>query len=163
MGLYDVLPCHYGIDMPMGMHFTKWYGMLPPDRMHLWWEGMAKHVVEWFFALIDLNQSNGDVPWSTTILDEMLMNFDCQHSDKDVPTHRFHSGAANLKKIPAKHVLPLIVQLQVLLGCDYQFVTQAQHNNAHDILATMITLGWLLHLDEYTDSDLTNLGMLIRK
>ena len=26
MGLYDVLPCHYGIDMPMGMHFTKWYG-----------------------------------------------------------------------------------------------------------------------------------------
>ena len=66
----------------MGTHFTKWYGMLPPDRMHLWWEGMAKHVIEWFFALIDLNNANGDAPWSTTVLDEMLMSFDTQHSDK---------------------------------------------------------------------------------
>ena len=137
--------------------------MLPPGRMHLWWEGMAKHVVTWILQLIEDNYKEKKVAWGPSMLDEMLMTFDCKHSDRDVPTHRFHSGISNLKMIPAKHMLPLMVQLQVILGCDFQFVTRSQHDEVHMIFACFIRLGYLLHLDEYTEQHLSEIDATVRR
>ena len=147
----------------MGDHCNKWYGMLPPDRMHLLWEGMAKHVITWILQLIEENHKEKKVAWGPRMLDEMLMTFDCRHSDRDVPTHRFHSGISNLKMIPAKHMLPLMVQLQVILGCDFQFVTRSQHDEVHMIFACFIRLGYLLHLDEYTEQHLSEIDATVRR
>ena len=151
------------IDMPMGDHPSKWYGMIPPDRMHLWWEGMAKHFVTWMVQLIEKNNDEGLVNGTEKTLDEMLMGFNCKHSDKSIPTRHFHGGISNLAKIPAKHMVPLLVQMQVIVGCSDTFVTATQKDTINDIIATFIALAGDLHVDAVSESHLECLRASIHR
>ena len=162
-GLCDVALGCTDIDMPMGDQLNKWYGMIPPDRMHLWWEGMAKHFVTWIVQLITKNNAEGLVTGTEKTLDEMLMGFNCKHSDKSIPTHHFHGGISNLTKIPAKHMVPLLVQLQVIVGCSDTFVTVKQKDTINDIIAIFVALGGDLHVDSVSESHLQSIENSIHR
>jgi len=149
--------------MPMGDQPNKWYGMIPPDRMHLWWEGMAKHFVTWVTKLITKNSDEKLVTGNEKELDEMLMSFNCKHSDKSIPTHHFHGGISNLAKIPAKHMIPLLVQLQVIIGCSDTFVTVNQKDTINDIIAAFVALGSDLHIDSVSQSHLDSIDLTIHR
>ena len=76
-GLKLVDLCCKGVNMPMGDEPQQWYGMLPPDRMHLWWEGMGKHVLDWTVEMIDTNFKNKKETGTTgslALLDLILVN-----------------------------------------------------------------------------------------
>ena len=124
---------------------------------------MAKHLVTWIIALINHNSAQNNITGTERMLDEMLMSFDCKHSDKSIPTHHFHSGISNLAKIPAKHMVPLIVQLQVVVGTTDVFFTDSQRSTIHDLLAYFVGLGADLHADTYTETDLQCLDQTIRR
>ena len=48
--LHDIRPAF--ADLPFGALPGGFYAALPSDRMHLWWEGIAKHLVDWVAVLI---------------------------------------------------------------------------------------------------------------
>ena len=134
-GIHIVPLCTTGVvEMPMGDAKQKWFGMLPPDRMHLWWEGMGKHVLNWTLLLIDFNaqhkshtKTTGDLAMLDFILANMEYKNRCiikpgvsffklhsnfvKHSDRDTPPLHFASGVSNTKTIPAKDMVPLLVQV----------------------------------------------------
>jgi hypothetical protein len=39
-------------DLPFGALPSGFLGSLPSDRMHLWWEGVAKSFVDWVVQLV---------------------------------------------------------------------------------------------------------------
>ena len=69
----------------------------------------------------------------------------------------FQSGISNTKTIPAKHMVPLLVQVQVSLGFETVFLTKAQGKKVHQVYAILLHLAWQLHMDEYSDSNITSL------
>ena len=113
--------------------------------------------------LITKNNAEGLVTGTEKTLDEMLMGFNCKQSDKSIPTHHFHGGISNLTKIPAKHMVPLLVQLQVIVGCSDTFVTVNQKDTINDIIATFVALGGDLHVDSVSESHLQSIQTSIHR
>jgi hypothetical protein len=79
------------------------------------------------------------------------------NSDPDSPSMHFQSGISNTKTIPAKHMVPLLVQVQVSLGFETVFLTKAQGKKVHQVYAILLHLAWQLHMGEYSDSNITSL------
>ena len=131
--------------------------------MALWWEGMGKHLVNWCLALITHNRSAKPPVVDGTIaeLDHILINFNCKHTDRDMPTNHFYSGISSAKARPAKHLALLIIQLQVAFGTSNRFFTTEQQPKVQDFLAMLIQLGWQLHMRGYSETRLRHLDMLI--
>ena len=185
-GIHIVPLCTTGVvEMPMGDAKQKWFGMLPPDRMHLWWEGMGKHVLNWTLLLIDFNaqhkshtKTTGDLAMLDFILANMEYKNRCiikpgvsffklhanfvKHSDRDTPSLHVASGVSNTKTIPAKHMVPLLVQVQLAIGVNNVFFPPSQQKKVHEVFAGILHLAWQLHMDEYCESQIVSLQSNIK-
>ena len=49
--------------------------------MHLWWEGIAKHMLQWLCAKIDADYKAKNVTGGLALLDDCIMAFNTRHND----------------------------------------------------------------------------------
>jgi hypothetical protein len=155
--------CCEQLGLRMGDAPQQWYGLFPSDRMHLWWEGIAKHMLTWLCNMIKVNFTEGDVEGSIRDFDLFVMQINTRHSDHTMPTFHFNSGVSELKGIPASRMIPLWIQIQVVLGCTNAFLTSDQHGDVHTAISMLLDLGHSLHVLQYSESDVKSLELQIRR
>jgi hypothetical protein len=155
--------CCEKLGLRMGDSPQQWYGLFPSDRMHLWWEGIAKHMLTWLCDLIKLNAFTSTVSGTIRDFDIFIMQINTRHSDHTMPTFHFNSGVSELKGIPASRMIPLWIQIQVVLGCSGAFLTAEQHIPVHAAISMLLSLGHSLHVLEYSETDICSLELQIRR
>jgi hypothetical protein len=134
-------------DLPFGALPGGFLSSLPSDRMHLWWEGLAKAFVGWVVQLVrgvDTSEADGSGKGKgkggrdgkcdnnaqagnakVAELDARFGRLGCKHGDKSIETKRFPNGVSALGKISAYEMLPLLIQLKIVLGVDHALLSTA--------------------------------------
>lgn len=120
-------------------------------------------MLQWLISMIDMNERAKTIPGSLAKFDDMVMLVNTRHSDFDVPTVNFTQTVSSMNSIKATHMIPLWIQIQIVLGCDYVFVTQHQHADVHQCIAMLLDLGSLLHMREYTEIEVQALELNCRR
>jgi hypothetical protein len=127
------------------------------------WEGIAKHMIAWLASMITKNEKDKEITGTLAQFDDMLMQIDNRHSDPDMPIVKFSTSASQAKSIKATHMIPLWIQIQIVLGSTYVFLTKEQHPGVHECIAQLLDMGALLHLAEYTDQSTQVLQLSSRR
>ena len=127
------------------------------------WEGIAKHMLQWLISMIENNEREKTIPGGLAMFDDLIMVVNTRHSDSDLPTVKFSQSLSSMNSIKATHMIPLWIQIQIVLGCDYVFVTKDQHADVHQCIAMLLDLGNLLHRREYTEIEVQTLELNCRR
>ena len=88
---------------------SEMHAAIPPDWLHVVYEGIGKSTVTWIVQLADHHGTLAE-------LDRRMAAFPTRHGNADVPFRHFSSGISTIPGLPANGVVPLFIMLSCCVG-----------------------------------------------
>jgi hypothetical protein len=134
------------------------YGATQPDYLHQWLEGLGKYIPEWVQLLIE-REGRG----SLADFDARFSCVNVRHSDKDMVSKPFANGVSKIKALPAKEVIPLLMQLPIAIGVEGTFLGATETKEVFEVIDQVLHLLKMLMQDECCEQGLACLDVAIKR
>jgi hypothetical protein len=134
------------------------HGATQPDFLHQWLEGLGKYIPEWVQALIEKTGIG-----SLADFDARFVDINVRHSDRDTVSKPFANGVSKIKALPAKEVIPLLMQLPIAIGVEGKFLDAGATKGVFDVIDQMLHLLDMLKQDGYCEQELVLLDQTIKR
>ena len=130
---------------------SEMHAAIPPDWLHVVYEGIGKSTVTWIVQLADHHGTLAE-------LDRRMAAFPTRHGNADVPFRHFTSGISTIPSLPANEVVPLFIMLSCCVGDGPGvFPEQQERAQVQKILAEFLGMCRTAHCEQLTLGDLTDL------